>query len=81
MESLDRADNSQKSSRGGSLLSQHQKRKAESKDEEDEPAFWDHSKHMGITGRLLSNEERAQKIKDARNLSDRFGHGKRGAYE
>jgi hypothetical protein len=35
---------------------------------------------MGITGRLLSNEERAAKIKDARGLNDRFGHGKGGAF-
>lgn len=68
----------QKNSRGESLLDQHSAKKAA--EEEEEPAFWDHSQHMGITGRLLTDQEREKKIKDARGLNDRFGHGKGGAY-
>jgi hypothetical protein len=43
--------------------------------------IWDHARDMGVTGRLLSNEERQAKIKDARGLSDRFGHSSSGAYQ
>jgi hypothetical protein len=35
---------------------------------------------MGITGRLMSDKERQQKINDAKGLNDRFGHGKSGAF-
>ena len=55
---------------------------------------------MGVTGRLLSEQERGEKIRyvvvhlvafmslglsltisEAKNLNDRFGHSKRGAYD
>ncbi|TXT13590.1 hypothetical protein VHUM_00957 [Vanrija humicola] len=68
------------STRGASLLEQHQKKKAASKDEDDFQPIWDREKHMGVTGRLLTDQERSQKIRDARGLNDRFGHGKGGAY-
>lgn len=67
----------QKSARGPSLLDQH---KSNKKDEEEAPVIWDHDKMMGVTGRLLTDVERAKKIKDARGLNDRFGHGRDGAY-
>lgn len=69
---------SQKSSRGESLLDQHSAKK--SKEEEEPPVIWDHDKMMGVTGRLLTDQERAKKVKDARGLNDRFGHGRDGAY-
>lgn len=72
--------NLQTSTRGASLLEQHQKKKAEGKDEDDFQPIWDREKHMGVTGRLLTDQERSQKIRDARGLNDRFGHGKGGAY-
>ncbi|WVF65746.1 hypothetical protein IAT40_000478 [Kwoniella sp. CBS 6097] len=69
--------------RGPSLLDQHSsklaKKKKDGKDD-DAPAIWDHDRDMGITGRLLSDQERSAKIRDARGLGDRFGHGKAGAY-
>ncbi|KAL1410944.1 hypothetical protein Q8F55_001887 [Vanrija albida] len=68
------------STRGASLLEQHQKKKAAGPDEDDFQPIWDREKHMGVTGRLLTDQERSQKIRDARGLNDRFGHGKGGAY-
>ncbi|WVQ81589.1 hypothetical protein IAT38_003713 [Cryptococcus sp. DSM 104549] len=69
--------------RGPSLLDQHAaslaKKKKDGKD--DAPAIWDHDRDMGVTGRLLSDQERSGKIKEARGLGDRFGHGKSGAYQ
>ncbi|WVQ93392.1 hypothetical protein IAU59_000461 [Kwoniella sp. CBS 9459] len=69
--------------RGPSLLDQHasklKKKKKDGKDD-DAPAIWDHDRDMGITGRLLNDQERSAKIRDARGLGDRFGHGKAGAY-
>lgn len=46
----------------------------------DEPeVIWDRDSMLGVGG-MLSEEQREKKIKDARNLGDRFGHGKSGAY-
>ncbi|WVW79099.1 hypothetical protein I302_101063 [Kwoniella bestiolae CBS 10118] len=68
--------------RGPSLLDQHASKLSKKKkgDDEDAPAIWDHDRDMGVTGRLLTDNERQKKIKDARGLGDRFGHGKAGAY-
>ena len=52
----------QKQSRGESLLDKHQASKAAKKDKEEPPAIWDHARDMGVTGRLLNNDERAAKI-------------------
>jgi hypothetical protein len=42
------------------LLEKHQKKDNSA----DEPrAIWDHERDMGITGRLLNNDEREAKIK------------------
>ena len=69
----------QASTRGASLLEQHAAKK--SKKDEEPAAIWDHARDMGITGRLLSDQERSEKIRQARDLNDRFGHSKRGAYD
>ncbi|WWC73289.1 uncharacterized protein I206_107255 [Kwoniella pini CBS 10737] len=67
--------------RGPSLLDQHaSKLSKKKKGDDDAPAIWDHDRDMGVTGRLLTDNERQKKIKDARGLGDRFGHGKSGAY-
>ncbi|ORY29115.1 hypothetical protein BCR39DRAFT_481854 [Naematelia encephala] len=69
-------------SRGQSLLDSHAAKKAkQASSKDDPPAIWDHARDMGITGRLLNDQERQAKIRDARNLNDRFGHSKRGAYD
>ncbi|WVR09220.1 hypothetical protein IAU60_006283 [Kwoniella sp. DSM 27419] len=70
--------------RGPSLLDQHADKLAKKKKDgtdDDAPAIWDHDRDMGITGRLLNDQERQAKIRDARGLGDRFGHGKAGAYQ
>ncbi|ODN91407.1 hypothetical protein L198_05921 [Cryptococcus wingfieldii CBS 7118] len=68
--------------RGPSLLDQHTSKLAKKgKNEDDAPAIWDHARDMGITGRLMTDQERSKKINDARGLGDRFGHGKSGAYQ
>jgi len=66
-----------KSARNESLLEQHLKKGPA---EDDKKGIWDHDRDMGITGRLLSDQERQAKIKEARGLNDRFGHGKSGAF-
>ena len=53
----------QKQSRGESLLDKHQSNKAAKKDKEEPPMIWDHARDMGVTGRLLNNEERQAKIR------------------
>ncbi|EIW66960.1 hypothetical protein TREMEDRAFT_34237 [Tremella mesenterica DSM 1558] len=63
--------------RGPSLMEQHSKKP---KKEEEHPVIWDREKMLGVGGRLLSESERAQKIKDAKGLNDRFGHSKQGAF-
>ncbi|WWC91407.1 uncharacterized protein L201_006351 [Kwoniella dendrophila CBS 6074] len=71
----------QEHSRGPSLLDQHtSKLSKKNKDDSEPSAIWDHDRDMGVTGRLLTDNERQKKIKDARGLGDRFGHGKSGAY-
>lgn len=70
--------------RGPSLLDQHADKLAKKKqngEDDDAPAIWDHDRDMGVTGRLLTDQERSRKIKEARGLGDRFGHGKGGAYQ
>ncbi|KIR58544.1 hypothetical protein I314_05792 [Cryptococcus bacillisporus CA1873] len=73
-----------KYNRGPSLLNQHADKLAKKKqngEDDDAPAIWDHDRDMGVTGRLLTDQERSRKIKEARGLGDRFGHGKGGAYQ
>ncbi|EJT52429.1 hypothetical protein A1Q1_04336 [Trichosporon asahii var. asahii CBS 2479] len=63
-------------SRGPSLMEQHKAKKSKT----DEPeVIWDRDSMLGVGG-MLSEEQREKKIKEARNLGDRFGHGKSGAY-
>lgn len=70
----------QESSRGASLLDQHAAKKTDKDEDEGPPMIWDHDKMMGVTGRLLTDQERSKKINEARGLNDRFGHGRDGAY-
>ncbi|CAD6564107.1 MAG: hypothetical protein TREMPRED_003198 [Tremellales sp. Tagirdzhanova-0007] len=79
---LEGVERHNKEQRGASLLDKHAKAKAAGKGEDKEgPVIWDHDRDMGITGRLLSDQERQAKIREARGLNDRFGHSKRGAYD
>lgn len=49
----------QKDTRGKTLLEQHA---ARDKKDEEPKAIWDHARDMGVTGRLLSERERSDKI-------------------
>lgn len=60
------ADMAQKTSRGPSLLEKHAAGRDASAEEP--KAIWDHDRDMGITGRLLNNEERQQKIKSVKSV-------------
>jgi hypothetical protein len=42
------------------------------KDDKEPAAIWDHERDMGITGRLLNDQERQQKIKCVLNILPRF---------
>ncbi len=44
-------------------------------DDEPPPVIWDRDLHMGVTGRLMGDKDRAKMLKDAKNLGDRFGKG------
>ncbi|RSH95455.1 hypothetical protein EHS25_000547 [Saitozyma podzolica] len=66
-----------KSSRGKSMLDKHLEKGGKP---DEQAAIWDHDRDMGITGRLLNDQERQAKIKEARGLNDRFGHSAHGAY-
>jgi hypothetical protein len=48
--------------------------------DEGPPALWDHSRDMGLGGRLMDDEQRARIIKDSKGLGDRFGHGTKGGF-
>lgn len=65
------------STRGPSLMEQHKTKR--SKMDEEPEVVWDRDSMLGVGG-LLSEEQREKKLKDARNLGDRFAHGKSGAY-
>ncbi|KAG6848247.1 hypothetical protein H0H93_001973 [Arthromyces matolae] len=66
--------------RGPALLAQHTASgKADSK-EEDDLGIWDHSRDMAIGGRLMDDSKRAQLVREAQGLGDRFGTGKSGGF-
>ncbi|KAI0719076.1 hypothetical protein C8T65DRAFT_759921 [Cerioporus squamosus] len=76
-----------KKTRGPSLLKQHERvsatDEAEKKrkgDEDEPPAFWDHSRDMAVGGKLMDDRTRNKFISEARGLGDRFGSGKSGGF-
>ncbi|KAF8760797.1 hypothetical protein RHS01_00274 [Rhizoctonia solani] len=66
-----------KSSRGKSLVecTLQQQRPNEAP-----PGIWDHSRDMGLTGRLMDESSRQKMLKDAKGLGDRFGHSRSGGF-
>ncbi|KAL4254929.1 GPALPP motifs-containing protein 1-like protein [Abortiporus biennis] len=68
--------------RGGALVEQHSSKLAtDPKDkEEGPPVIWDHSRDMGVGGRLMDDKTRDKFIKEARGLGDRFGTGRSGGF-
>lgn len=68
----------QSSHRSAPLLDAHAS--TAPKSEDSAPVIWDRDLHMGVKGRLMDEKDRSQAIKDAKQLGDRFGHGRGGAY-
>ncbi|KDQ51406.1 hypothetical protein JAAARDRAFT_62609 [Jaapia argillacea MUCL 33604] len=67
--------------RGPSLINQHSSSTSKSGPQTDEtPGIWDHSRDMGLSGRLLDDSTRNKIIKDARGLGERFGSGRSGGF-
>lgn len=69
----------QRKKRGAALVDQHadgSKKPAES----EVPGIWDHSRDMGLGGRLMDDDKRNKMLKEAKGLGDRFGSGKGGGF-
>ncbi|KAA1085465.1 hypothetical protein PGT21_008040 [Puccinia graminis f. sp. tritici] len=73
-----------KSSRNASLLDLHKtatvnisnsKTKAEKESERKQAVVWDHDAMMGVHSKLMSENQKADLIKDAKGLGGRFGGG------
>ena len=67
----------ERTSRGGSLYSEHSKRKGEKgKEEEDDPSkrAFDREKDMGL-GTKIGHKARAEMTREAKGFSGRFGAG------
>jgi len=47
---------------------------------EEPSAIWDHTRDMGVGGRLMDEKDRRRIIQDAKGLSDRFGASKGGSF-
>lgn len=74
-----RVDEHTKSTRGKTLVDMHGK-KAKEDDKEEFVGIWDHQRDMSIGGRLMSDRQRKDLIKEAGSLGDRFGSGKGGSF-
>ncbi|CAG7852367.1 SubName: Full=Uncharacterized protein {ECO:0000313/EMBL:CCA68599.1} [Serendipita indica DSM 11827] len=74
-------DDHNRMARPASLLEMHQETLAKQPSSTKDEAIWDRDRDMGSAGRLLDQSSRNKMIKDAKGLSDRFGSGKRGAYD
>lgn len=69
----------QKRVRGETLVDMHAKNSKEDEKEEFK-GIWDHQRDMSIGGRLMSDKQRNEIIKESGSLRDRFGSGKGGSY-
>ncbi|KDR68786.1 hypothetical protein GALMADRAFT_78060 [Galerina marginata CBS 339.88] len=65
--------------RGAALVDQHAS-VATKPSESEVPGIWDHSRDMGLGGRLMDDEKRSKMLKEAKGLGDRFGSGKSGGF-
>jgi len=58
--------------RGPALVDRHEVTK---KPDEKDLGIWDHSRDMGLGGRLMDDDKRNKMLKEAKGLGDRFGSG------
>ncbi|KAF9560291.1 hypothetical protein CPC08DRAFT_665632 [Agrocybe pediades] len=72
-------DEHTRKSRGAALIDQHAT-SSTSKEKEEPPAIWDHSRDMGLGGRLMDDDKRKKMLQEAKSLGDRFGSGKSGGF-
>lgn len=70
---------SQRKQRGAALVDQHAT-VAKKPETNEVPGVWDHSRDMGLGGRLMDDEKRSKMLKEAKGLGDRFGSGKSGGF-
>jgi len=73
-------DEHTRKNRGAALVQQHKSKDQDQDPAEGPPALWDHTRDMGLGGRLMDDKSREKMIKDARGLGDRFGTGKSGGF-
>jgi hypothetical protein len=66
--------------RGPSLVKQHASHNKPEVEDDPQKAIWDHSRDMGLGGRLMDDDKRNQMIREAKGLGDRFGSGKAGGF-
>jgi len=74
-------DDYTKKRRGPALVDQHKDALARKPEEKDEKSgIWDHTRDMGIGGRLMDDDKRGKMLKEAKGLGDRFNSGKSGGF-
>ncbi|KAF8972499.1 hypothetical protein BDZ97DRAFT_1781324 [Flammula alnicola] len=66
--------------RGAALVDQHATVPKKAPGESEVPGIWDHSRDMGLGGRLMDDDKRNKMLKEAKGLGDRFGSGKSGGF-
>lgn len=62
------------------MIDQHAETGKKTPGESEIPGIWDHSRDMGLGGRLMDDEKRSKMLKEAKGLGDRFGSGKGGGF-
>jgi hypothetical protein len=70
----------QREHRGAALVEQHTAAEAPADPSAEPPAIWDHSRDMGLGGRLMDDAQRGKIIKDSKGLDSRFSSGKAGSF-
>ncbi|KAJ3501937.1 hypothetical protein NLJ89_g9114 [Agrocybe chaxingu] len=72
-------DDYTRAKRGPALVDQHAS-KVDTSEKKEPPAIWDHSRDMGLGGRLMDEDKRNKMLREAKGLGDRFGSGKSGGF-
>ncbi|KAF9527116.1 hypothetical protein CPB83DRAFT_856774 [Crepidotus variabilis] len=69
-----------RSKRGAALVEQHADTLTKKPTDKEVPVIWDHSRDMGLGGRLMDDDKRDKMLKEAKGLGDRFGSGRSGGF-
>lgn len=73
-------DDYTRTKRGAALVDQHASTVGTKSADKEPSGIWDHSRDMGLGGRLMDDEKRGKMLKEAKGLGDRFGSGKSGGF-